>query len=312
MILSILSNKKYWKWKGFSVAWSAFSEKNTTPILFIHGFGANSEHWRKNIKFFSDQGYAVYVLDLLGFGDSDQPGIYQIGKLDNGIWCDQVTDFINEIIRPVNTNKIFLVGNSLGGLVALTCAVSISEDIAGIVASPLPDPVSLLDQAPILKTRFKNLRKIIYKFIINIIPFKLILFLVNRLGIINLGLNSAYYKKENIDSELLKIIKRPAKRNTASRALKAMCLGMSLRSKKLKASFLLNCLNKQKKVPFLLIWGDKDNFIPLFLGKRIAKIYQWVKLIVITNSGHCVHDEDHYKFNKIVHEWIKDLKEFKK
>ena len=65
------------------------------------------------------------------------------------------------------------------------------------------------------------------------------------------------------------------------------------------------------KIPFLLIWGEKDNFIPLFLGKMIANLYSWVELKIIPNSGHCVHDEDHIKFNRISYSWIKRLREFR-
>ena len=133
MIIKISSNNKsykYWTWNGFKIAWFVENEKFNKPLIFLHGFGANSNHWRKNIKNFAKNGYTVYSMDLLGFGESDQPGIKEIGKLDNGIWCDQVTDFITYIIRPINTNKIVLIGNSLGGLVSLTCAVSIPEEIS--------------------------------------------------------------------------------------------------------------------------------------------------------------------------------------
>ena len=86
-----------------------------------------------------------------------------------------------------------------------------------------------------------------------------------------------------------------------------MCLGMATRSNKLKSSFLLNVISNVKKVPFLLIWGEKDKFIPLNYGKRIAKLFPWVEFKVISNSGHCVHDEDPQLFNKISNKWIEEL-----
>ena len=89
-----------------------------------------------------------------------------------------------------------------------------------------------------------------------------------------------------------------------------MCIGMSTRNNKLKASYLLQKLCISKKVPFLLIWGEKDNFIPLFLGKKIANFHRWVKLKIVSNSGHCIHDEDPSVFNRISYEWIRDLKPF--
>ena len=297
----------YWNWNGFKIAWYVENEKNTKPLLLLHGFGANSNHWRKNIKSFAKKGYTVYSIDLLGFGKSDQPGIKEIGTLDNGIWCDQVTDFITEIIRPINSNKIAIVGNSLGGLVALTCAVSIPEEILGIIASPLPDPVGLAINYSENKPIFKSLKYKLVKFFVNLLPIELILFLINKFKLIYYFLNFAYEKKEFIDKELFNLISIPSKRPSAARALRAMCLGMATRSNKLKSSYLLKVISRVKRVPFLLIWGEKDNFIPLNYGKRIEKLFPWVELKVISNSGHCVHDEDPQVFNKISNEWIKEL-----
>ena len=310
MILKISSKNKsynYWIWNGFKIAWLVENEKDKIPLLFLHGFGANSNHWRKNIKSFAKNGYAVYSIDLLGFGESDQPGIKEIGKLDNGIWCDQVTDFINEIIRPINSKKIVIVGNSLGGLVALTCAVAIPEEISGIIVSPLPDPLSIDIYSSEKSSIFKPLKINLIKICLNLFPIELILFVINRFGLIYYFLNFAYEKKESIDKELIDIVKTPSQRSSASRALRAMCFGMATRSYKLKSSFLLKVISEEKKVPFLLIWGEKDNFIPLIYGKRIANLYPWVKLKVILNSGHCVHDEDPQLFNKISKEWIEEL-----
>jgi len=312
MSLNLFSNNnlKYWNWNGFKIAWNLENQESNIPLLLIHGFGASSAHWRYNINAFAEMGYAVYSIDLLGFGESDQPGINQIGKLDNGIWCDQITDFIREVIRPVHSRKIIIIGNSLGGLVALTCAVAVPEEVYAIIASPLPDPVSLNSFKDKKKIRFQKLKIAIIKIFTDLIPLKTTLFLILNLKIIQFGIGSAYFKKTNVDETLINIITKPVRRKTASRALRAMLFGMITRSTKLKSSYLLSNLSKFKKVPFLLIWGDKDNFIPLFLGKRIANLYPWVKLKIVANSGHCVHDEDYHKFNNISHEWIKELKNF--
>ena len=312
MSLNLFSNNSlnYWNWNGFKIAWNIKNQESNIPILLLHGFGASSAHWRYNINPLAEMGYAVYSIDLLGFGESDQPGINQIGKLDNGIWCDQITDFIREVIRPIHSKKITIIGNSLGGLVALTCAVAIPEEVDSIIASPLPDPVSLESFTNKKKIGFQKFKINIIKIFTKLIPIEIILLLLVNLKIIKFGINSAYFKKTNVDETLIKIITKPVKRNTASRALRAMLFGMTTRSTKLKSSYLLNNLSKFKKVPLLLIWGEKDSFIPLFYGKRIANLYPWVKLKIIANSGHCVHDEDYHKFNSISHEWIKELKNF--
>ena len=298
----------YWNWNGFKIFWNVKGQENRDPIILLHGFGASSEHWRKNSNFFAKKGYSVYSLDLIGFGNSAQPGIREIGKLDNGLWCNQVNDFIQQVIRPKTSKKIILIGNSLGSLVALTCAVYLKNEILSVIASPLPDQLVINEKRSKLNLIFeKYIIKFIKIFFI-ICPLELILFLINKLGIIRLGLNSAYCKKDNIDQELINIIRKPVLRKTAAKSLRAMCIGMSTRGNKLKASYLLEQLSHSKKVPLLLLWGEKDNFIPLFIGKKIANFHRWVELKIIPNSGHCVHDEDPSLFNKISHEWIRNSK----
>ena len=300
----------YWNWKGIKVCWSVSGENNEIPIIFLHGFGANRKHWRNNIEFFAKRNCASYSLDLIGFGDSDQPGIRQIGKLSNEIWCNQVKDFISQVIRPKNSEKVILIGNSLGSLVALTCAVSLEDQIATVIASPLPDQIHEYKRSITKKSLFKKFQDEFIKIFFIFFPLEIILFLITKLGVIKLGLYSAYFKKENIDSELVDLITKPVLRKTSARSLRAMCIGMSSRDEKFQASHLLRKLSASKKVPFLLIWGEKDNFIPLFVGKKIANFHRWVKLKIVSNSGHCIHDEDPSVFNRISYELIRDLKTF--
>ncbi len=305
-----INNTNYWNWNGFKICWNVIGEDNEIPIIFLHGFGASRKHWRNNLGYFAKRNFASYSLDLIGFGDSDQPGIREIGKLNNEIWCDQVKDFITQVIRPKNSRKVILIGNSLGALVALTCAVSFEEQIETVIASPLPDQFQENKRIIINKALFKNLKNRFITIFFLFFPLEIILFLVIKLGVIRLGLNYAYFTKDNIDSELMDLVTKPVLRRTAARSLRAMCIGMSSRDEKLHASYLLKKLNVSKKVPFLLIWGDKDNFIPLFLGKKIAFSHTWLKLKIVSNLGHCIHDEDPSVFNRISYEWIRDLKTF--
>ncbi len=301
----------FWNWNGFKIFWSVKGKENAQPIILLHGFGASSKHWRNNSYYFAKKGYSVYAIDLIGFGNSAQPGLREIGKLDNGVWCNQVSDFIKQVIRPKTSNKIILIGNSLGSLVALTCAVYLKNEILAVIASPLPDPLVIGKKDSKLNSIFEKFKTKLIKIFFRLFPLEIVLSLINKLGIIKLGLNSAYFKKDKVDKELIDIIRKPVLRKTAARSLRAMCIGMSTRGYQLKTSYLLEKLSLSKKVPFLLLWGEKDNFIPLFLGKKIANFHRWVELKIISNSGHCVHDEDPSLFNMISYEWIRDLKTFK-
>ena len=309
--MNLKENKEnYWKWNGFKVCWSVSGEDNKYPLIFLHGFGASRKHWRNNLEYFAKRNFATYSLDLIGFGESDQPGIKEIGPLDNGIWSNQVRDFIREVIKPKNPRKVILIGNSLGALVALTCAVCFENEIKTVIASPLPDQFQKKLNQNRQNPFFEKLKNKFIKLFFIFFPLEILLFLINKLGILKLGLKSAYFKKANVDKELLEIVRKPVLRSTAAKSLRAMCIGMATRRNKLKASYLLQKLCSSKKVPFLLIWGEKDNFIPLFLGIKIANFHRWVKLKIISNSGHCVHDEDPSLFNRVSYEWIKDLTTF--
>ena len=155
-------------------------------------------------------------MDLIGFGDSDQPGIRQIGKLNNEIWCDQVKDFIAQVIRPKNSRKVILIGNSLGSLVALTCAVSLEDQIATVIASPLPDQIQENKKSITKKSSFKKLQDRFITIFFLFFPLEIILFLITKLGVIKLGLNSAYFKKDNIDRELIDLVTKPVLRRTSA------------------------------------------------------------------------------------------------
>ena len=49
---------------------------------------------------------------------------------------------------------------------------------------------------------------------------------------------------------------------------------------------------KSIKTPTLLIWGAKDNWIPLNNGKRMDSIMHNSKLVVLENSGHVPMEEN--------------------
>ena len=88
----------------------------------VHGFGASSGHWRKNVPFLA-QTHKVFAIDLLGFGRSDKPLIaYSID-----LWRDLVLDFVAEFAEQ----PAVLVGNSIG---SLTCLAASAADTAGRIS----------------------------------------------------------------------------------------------------------------------------------------------------------------------------------
>ena len=147
-------------------------------------------------------------------------------------------DFIAEVIRPKNSEKVILIGNSLGSLVALTCAVSLEEQIATVIASPLPDHIQWNKKKKSNKQLFKKFKDRLIKLFFIFFPLEIILFLITKLGVIKLGLNSAYFKKDNIDRELIDLVTKPVLRRTSA----AVLLNTGFVSKSINSRSILSFL----------------------------------------------------------------------
>jgi hypothetical protein len=85
----------------FNINYRREGNPNDPPILLIHGFGANVNHFRYNIPLLVQAGYQVYAVDVLGFGASDKP------KDENysiSLWVDLVCDFMQEMSQIMVDN----------------------------------------------------------------------------------------------------------------------------------------------------------------------------------------------------------------
>ncbi len=89
----------YWPFAGHRVHYTRMGEDirsqhpERPPLLFIHGFGASTDHWRKNMAELQAD-FEVYALDLIGFGRSSKPNSGYSPQL----WRDQIDTFIKDVI----------------------------------------------------------------------------------------------------------------------------------------------------------------------------------------------------------------------
>ncbi|KAL3917648.1 MAG: hypothetical protein SGARI_007658, partial [Bacillariaceae sp.] len=106
-----------------------------SPILLIHGFGANVNHFRHQFPALTDQGYRVYAIDLLGFGASPKPGD---ANYSIELFVQLATDFIRTMRQSSKSDnkeekQWIVAGNSIGGLVSLGVAETLPTLIKGVV-----------------------------------------------------------------------------------------------------------------------------------------------------------------------------------
>ena len=300
---------KYWSYKDLRVHFRVTGEESNPPIVLIHGFGASSDHWRNNAEIFASEGFRVFGLDLIGFGKSEQNLHSKIKYLENQFWANQLASFLDEIVDIQKNGKVILIGNSLGALTAITTLSNRPELIKTIIAAPLPEPVFVNP----IKFSFPNwllkVKSFLIKIVFHLFPLKTLINLISRTKLITFALQSAYCSSISNDTPLKRIVTVPAKRVNASKALRAMCIGMSNRPNSAKGPSIIEKIkNLPDRPPILLIWGKQDKLIPIFLAKKLIKLHPWIKLAVINEAGHCLHDELPNHFNQIVMKWLKSLK----
>jgi pimeloyl-ACP methyl ester carboxylesterase len=91
------------------------------PVLAIHGLGATKGSFLPTLAALSDR-FRVVALDLPGFGDSDKP----IGaSYDPRFFAGAVVDLLDAL----DLDRVDLIGNSLGGRVALEVALRAPERV---------------------------------------------------------------------------------------------------------------------------------------------------------------------------------------
>ena len=239
-----------WQWRGWPCHWRVSGPEGGPALLLLHGFGAASGHWRHCAPRLADQGWRVYSLDLLGFGQSAQPA----RPMDNRLWALQVCAFLDQVVQE----PAVVIGNSLGGLTALTAAVLAPKRVRAVVAAPLPDP-ALIQPLPKRRAPWRRRwQRRLLALVLHVLPLELVVPLIARTGLLKAGLQGAYWHSIQSDPELLQLIARPARRPTAARALRGMSLGMANRPRGATAPALL----EQLRVPMLLIWGRQDRLCP--------------------------------------------------
>lgn len=111
-------------------------------VLLIHGFGQNRYTWHVSTRSFSNflaqQGWDVFNLDLRGHGRSRDFGAKRPRVLDEYIQHD-VPSCMKHILELTQAKGAFLVGHSMGGLIAYSAAAtSLRDTTHGVVSLAAP------------------------------------------------------------------------------------------------------------------------------------------------------------------------------
>lgn len=93
-------------------------------LVLVHGYFGSAEMWRDQVRRFGED-FDVIAPDLAGFGDH----AHEIAP-------DTMEGHVGDILRHLETKRVdrfFLVGHSMGGMIAQQLAATVPDRIAGLV-----------------------------------------------------------------------------------------------------------------------------------------------------------------------------------
>lgn len=277
----------YWQWRGHSIYYvkAGVKQNDRPPLLLIHGFGASTDHWRKNIAQLQND-FEVWAIDLLGFGRSAKPAIAYGGNL----WRDQLHDFITEVIqRPV-----ILAGNSLGGYSGLCVAAQCPETAEGLVLLNSAGPFT--EKENVAKAQPNPLQGLIRSILLQPWASFLLFQYVRQKSTIRKTLEKVYLDRSAVTTQLIEDIYRPSCDAGAAQVFASVF--------KTPQGDKNDVLLQQLQCPLLMLWGEGDPWMNA--RDRGAKFREFYPSLTehYLNAGHCPHDEIPDQVNQLIRDWV--------
>lgn len=120
--------------RGGSGHWQAWLPDTDTSavVVIVHGLGEHSGRYDHVGQRLTTAGFACYAADHIGHGRSDGRRA-DIDRMDRVV--DDLAEFVGFAMAHTPGTPVFLLGHSLGGLIALQYATGEPVELAGVVLS---------------------------------------------------------------------------------------------------------------------------------------------------------------------------------
>ncbi|MGM0577247.1 MAG: alpha/beta fold hydrolase [Myxococcota bacterium] len=243
-------------------------------LVLVHGFLVSSFSWRFNLEPLS-RDFDVIAPCQKGFGWSERPhGGYDLESLGR---------FVLGVLDRLEVERAHLCGNSLGGAIALWIARNAPERVHRLVlvnslavASSLPRVPTLL-KAPWMAPFYR--------------PFV-------RPTLARLGLQTLAYRRLRVDSRYMEGFRPPFESRHAVPTALAVARKLEAMVEEVEG-FL-------PEIPHhtLVAWGTKDLLLSARAAPEIVRRMPDARLVTFPHAGHCPHEEEPERFNRMVRAFL--------
>ncbi|MGC1305814.1 MAG: alpha/beta fold hydrolase [Phormidesmis sp.] len=284
---------KSWQWQGFDIGYqcAGLDQPEAPSIVLIHGFGASSIHWRKNIPELAKT-CRVYAIDLLGYGKSAKPTPGNPLDYTFETWGQQVLDFCQQVVAQ----PAFLIANSIGCIVAMQAAVFDPAQVRGLVL--LDCSLRLLHDRK--RSTLPWYRSALTPYIQNALGYKPLIKLffaqLAKPKAVKRILRQAYGRKDEVTDELVSLLLEPAFDQGAVEVFLAFI--------RYSQGPIPEDLLPQLTCPTLMVWGKEDPWEPVALARAYADYSAVEDFIELEGVGHCPQDEAPELVNPLLVNWL--------
>lgn len=243
-------------------------EGSGEAVLMLHGFGANKDTWNYVKPHLVSQ-YQVITLDLPGSGFTPNPE----GRTYS---LDSQAEFVQEFIEQHKLKRVTIVGSSYGGGIALLAASRYSE------AGKSPISALVLIGSMAYKQKLPWYISLLRTPVIN----KLAAYLIPVHKLVMMVYRMSFFDHSRIPEDLAKSYADSLSSRESKNALMRMAKAIQpdeYREVAQKYSVI--------KMPVLLLWGEHDRVVPVWVGEKLQADLQDARLEVIKNCGHVPQEE---------------------
>lgn len=247
------------------------------PLVFFHGFSDSADTWRATMAKLGRVDRRAIAVDLPGFAKASQ--------LNAGKVLPQLDRFGEAVIRHAAPDGgAVVVGNSLGGCLALRLAEQEELELAGSVpVAPagldMARWLAIIERDPIVRTLLSS-------------PVPLPEWALRR-AVAEVYRRIAFHRPRSVDAKAIDgFTSHFTEQRTVARYL---ATGRSLLPE-LKDPFRL----ERVSCPILVIWGEKDAMVYAKGAQRVLDAVPGARLELIERCGHCPQLECPDRFTELL------------
>jgi pimeloyl-ACP methyl ester carboxylesterase len=252
------------RWRSREVA-----GRGDTTVVFVHGLLASSATWREVLGP-AAAGRPAIAVDLPGFGCSDRPWPFDYTVKGLAAAVLAYLDF-----RGVG--RVVLIGNSLGGSIAMLIAAEHPERVEALVLVAPATPEAPIPW-PLRAMRGRGLGEIA-------------LLLSNRWSVAFGLRHRLYARAANVSREAIDDAWFPLTVPGTRRAALAAIRSNPRRHRGLE---------KRIRAPTLILWGAEDRLLPTRGADGVASRITGSRLVILPDAGHLPQREVPDAFSRVV------------